>query len=101
MKLSRHFVPNAQVAYGPLRELAPDIQAALPDSDGNARRPADEHDLPAPPMVLAFLTPGESFLFHLDEHGRDALVQMLTGGVIVAKQPPPPPAMAIPKGRRR
>jgi Tfp pilus assembly protein FimV len=84
VKLSRHFFPQAQVGYGKLREIAPDIQVVLPDAQGAPRRAPLETDEIPEPEVIAFFTAEEAFLFHLDADGKDRLIQLLTGGIVVA-----------------
>lgn len=66
---TRSVHPATQVEWGPLARFAPDVH----------------YDTDVQPMGLAFIDPdGEAHIYVFDENGRQALLQQLTGGIILA-----------------
>ena len=64
--------PQADIVWGKMADIAPDIVVNQPDANGSEA------------MGLAFMDPdGEQHVYVFSDLGRENLIRQLTGGVIV------------------
>lgn len=74
----RYVHPISKPIWQPLAQVAPDLKVQAPPEGQNGA----SH---APPMALAFIDPDqEMHVYIFDDAGRKALVELLTGGIVLA-----------------
>ena len=93
LETTRRVYMAAQFAYGPLSELAPEI--TLRDGQG------DQIDPQALQLTSGDGVNSEANLYVLDDGGKEALLRLLTGGVIIPAKGAAPARMDVPRGRPR
>jgi len=75
----RYVHPVSKPVWRPLAEIAPDMHVQAPPTgqeNGHGR---------AAPMALAFVDPDqEMHVYIFDDNDRKALVELLTGGIVLA-----------------
>jgi len=67
--------PQAQIKWGPVKELVPDLEVTAQSMNGAGA---------AEVWALAFIDPdGETHVYLLDGGGKSALIAQVTGGVVL------------------
>lgn len=76
--LKRFIHPKWAAQWKPMHELAPDVEVRELITNGNGAAPGTV-------MCLQLIHPdGETHIYPVSEEGRRALVELLTGGVILS-----------------